>query len=50
MAGKIRGKGMEKDAFDKYLGEINEVYLRGDATEHTHRPALKKLFVALGRE
>ncbi len=29
---------MSSDAFDKYLSEINKAYLRGDATEHTHRP------------
>jgi len=34
---------MAEDAFDKYLAEINKAYLRGDATEHTHRPALKNL-------
>ena len=39
---------MAKDDFDTYLGEINEAYLRGDATEHTHRPALKKLIETLG--
>ena len=39
---------MAGDVFDKYLSEINEAYLRGDATEHTHRPALKALSEALG--
>lgn len=34
---------MAEDAFEKYLAEINKAYLRGDATEHTHRPALKNL-------
>jgi len=38
---------MAKDVFDRYLSEINEAYLRGDATEHTHRPALKGLIEAL---
>jgi len=33
----IKGDSMAEDAFDKYLGEINKAYLRGDATEHTHR-------------
>jgi len=28
---------MAKDVFDTYLSEINEAYLRGDATEYTHR-------------
>lgn len=40
---------MAEEAFDKYLGEINKAYLRGDATEHTHRPALKTLIEALGK-
>jgi len=31
---------MAEDAFDKYLAEINKAYLRGDATEHTHRTAI----------
>lgn len=31
---------MAEGAFEKYLGEINKAYLRGGATEHTHRPAL----------
>ncbi|MCX5636761.1 MAG: hypothetical protein NTX52_03580, partial [Planctomycetota bacterium] len=39
---------MAEDAFDKYLAEINKAYLRSDATEHTHRPALKTLVEALG--
>jgi len=38
------------DVFDTYLLEINKAYLRGDATEHTHRPALKKLIEALGKK
>jgi len=31
------------NSFNTYIDEINKAYLRGDATEHTHRPALKKL-------
>ena len=38
---------MAEDAFDKYLAEVNKAYLRGDATEHTHRPALKSLIETL---
>jgi len=38
---------MAEDAFDNYLGEINKAFLRGDATEHTHRPTLKVLIEAL---
>jgi hypothetical protein len=34
---------MAKDVFDRYLEEINGAWLRGDATEHTHRSALKAL-------
>jgi|GEM_PF-6740353 len=33
---------MAEDAFDKYLSEINEAYLRNDATEHTHRPGNRR--------
>ncbi len=38
------------NAFETYLSEINKAYLRGDATEHTHRPALKALIEALGNK
>lgn len=41
---------MTKEAFNTYLTEINRAYLRGDATEHTHRPALKELIEALGKK
>jgi predicted helicase len=41
---------MAGDVFDKYLSEVNKAYLRGDATEHTHRPALKALIEALGEK
>ena len=37
---------MARDAFDICLDEINEAYLRRDATKHMHRPALKKLIDA----
>lgn len=36
------------DAMAEYLQRINAAYARGDATEHTHRPALKTLIEALG--
>ncbi len=39
---------MAEDAFDNYLKEINKAYMRGDATEHTHRPALKALIEVIG--
>jgi hypothetical protein len=39
---------MQANLFQNYTSEINGAYLRGDATEHTHRPALKKLIEALG--
>jgi predicted helicase len=37
------------DVFDGYLKDINAAYQRGDATEHTHRPALKTLLESLGK-
>jgi hypothetical protein len=43
----IQRNNMSSNAFDKYLSEINKAYLRGDATEHTHRPALKALIEGL---
>ena len=41
---------MANDPFSVYLTEINNAYMRGDATEHTHRPALKTLIEALGKK
>ncbi|MFH1884361.1 MAG: DNA methyltransferase, partial [Planctomycetota bacterium] len=41
---------MPRDVFGKYLSEINKAYLRGDATEHTHRPALKALIEGLAKK
>ena len=41
---------MPNDIFNKYLSEINKAYLRGDATEHTHRPALKALIEGLAKK
>ncbi len=41
---------MPSEMFKKYLSEINKAYLRGDATEHTHRPALKALIEGLARK
>ena len=41
---------MVSEAFGKYLTEINKAYLRGDATEHTHRPALKALIEGLAKK
>lgn len=40
---------MSRDIFADYLRKINEAYLRGDATEHTHRPALKMLVESLAK-
>ncbi len=40
---------MSIDAFDVYLRQINAAYQKGDATEHTHRPALKTLLESLGK-
>lgn len=39
---------MAKDAVDRYLSEIDKAYLREDATEHTHRPALRGPIEAMG--
>ncbi len=41
---------MPNDPFNEYIDDINRAYLRGDATEHTHRPALKALIEALGNK
>jgi type I restriction-modification system DNA methylase subunit len=38
---------MPNEPFQKYLSEINKAHLRPDATEHTHRPALKTLIEVL---
>ncbi|HEY5234234.1 MAG TPA: type ISP restriction/modification enzyme [Verrucomicrobiae bacterium] len=35
--------------FGAYLDEIKKNLAHGDATEHTHRPALKKLLESIGR-
>ncbi len=40
---------MIENAFEKYILEINEAYLRGDSTEQTHRPALKEFVQNLGK-
>ena len=34
---------MAKGIFELYLSSITSALKRGDATEHTHRPALKSL-------
>jgi hypothetical protein len=36
-------------AFATYLDEIRKNLANGDATEHTHRPALKKLLESIGK-
>ncbi|MDH4202652.1 MAG: N-6 DNA methylase [Phycisphaerae bacterium] len=36
--------------FANYLKAINDAYLNGDATEHTHRPALKAFIEGLGNK
>jgi len=43
-------RNMASDVFNKYLSEINKAYLRGDATEHTHRPALKALIEGIAKK
>lgn len=37
-------------AFTEYLREIKNNLERGDSTEHTHRPALKTLLEAIGKD
>ena len=39
---------MSSGTYEDYLKEINGACQKGDATEHTHRPALKKFIEALG--
>ncbi len=41
---------MADDVFNTYIQEINNAYLRGDSTEHTHRPALKTLIEGLAKK
>ena len=36
--------------FEAYLKAINGAYQKGNATEHTHRPALKGLIETLGKK
>ncbi|MFA6186876.1 MAG: type ISP restriction/modification enzyme [Phycisphaerae bacterium] len=38
------------NAFETYISEINKAYTRGDATEHTHRPALKNLIESINNK
>ncbi|MCD6394453.1 MAG: hypothetical protein J7M40_13210 [Planctomycetes bacterium] len=40
---------MGTDAIAVYLEQINRAVAKGDATEHTHRPALKGLIESLGK-
>ncbi len=40
---------MGMDAIAVYLEQVNRAVAKGDATEHTHRPALKGLIEALGK-
>ena len=41
---------MATSAFAIYLGELSQNLKHGDATEHTHRPALKALLEAIGKD
>ena len=41
---------MATSAFVIYLGELSQNLKHGDATEHTHRPALKALLEAIGKD
>ncbi len=40
---------MAKDSFAEYRRAIQKALVAGDATEHTHRPALKTLIEALAK-
>ena len=40
---------MSIDALNNFISDINKAYERGDATEHTHRPALKTLIETFGK-
>jgi predicted helicase len=45
----IQGQSMtDNNPFEQYLRELRKNYATGDATEHTHRPALKNLIETLG--
>jgi hypothetical protein len=41
---------MATSAFAIYLGELSQNLKHRDATEHTHRPALKALLEAIGKD
>jgi predicted helicase len=41
---------MATSAFAIYLGELSQNLKHGDATEHSHRPALKVLLEAIGKD
>jgi hypothetical protein len=41
---------MADNALAAYLDAINKAHLRGDDTEHTHRPALKDLIESFGKK
>jgi len=41
------GGGGKPDPITEYLRKLERALKRGDATEHTHRPALKELIEAL---
>lgn len=41
---------MATNAFETYIDQISKAYLKGNATEHTHRPALKALIESLGKK
>jgi len=41
---------MALDLFGEYIKDINKAYGRGDATEHTHRPAFKSLIESLDKK
>jgi hypothetical protein len=53
MGGRQKRERTEKNfwmsAFNDYLTELGKNLIHGDSTEHTHRPALKKLLESVGQ-
>jgi hypothetical protein len=46
---KVRLNTLKMTAFADYIKEISKSLLKGDSTEHTHRPALKALLESIGK-
>ncbi|AQT67799.1 hypothetical protein STSP2_00949 [Anaerohalosphaera lusitana] len=39
---------LRREVFERYIKSVNDAYLKGDATEHTYRPAMQGLVEGLG--